>query len=195
MNSTSSSLFKSLSVYEIVFIAVVSVALGVSFWGWTFFYELTKPFLKVYGLNYLTSGFWILASVFLSGIVRKPGVAILASVIAAAVEAVFTHWGAMSVVWGLVQGVGAELVFLAFAYKKWDLKVLILGSVVSSVFSYTLDYFMYGYGASAVQLQLTQLISFVISSIVFSGILSQVLIDRLLKVGVLNKFLVAGQRV
>jgi energy-coupling factor transport system substrate-specific component len=186
---------KKFTTFEIVFITVVSVALGVSFWGWTFFYEVTKPILKLYGLNYLTSGFWILASVFLSGIIRKPGVAILASIIAAAVEAVFTQWGMMSVVWGLVQGIGAEIVFLAFMYKRWDVFVLILASIVSSIFSYTLDYFMYGYSSGAISLQITQVASFVVSSIFLSGILAHILIRRLHKIGALNKFLVANESV
>lgn len=184
-----------LSVFEVVFIAVVSVALGISFWGWTFFYEITKPILKIYGLNYLTSGFWILASVLLSDIIRKPGVAIVASVIAAAVESVFTHWGAMSVVWGLVQGLGAEIIFLLFRYKNWDVKVIVFASIVSSIFSYVLDYFMYGYAQSAFQLQITQLVSFIISAAIFSGLLTKILVNRLLRIGLLNKFEVAKESV
>ena len=117
-------LFTSISIFEIVLTTVVAVALGVAFWGWTFVYEVFKPFLKLYGLSYFTAGFWIFASVFLSQIIRKPGIAIAASVIAAFVEGVLTHWGLMSMVWGLVQGVGAEIVFLFFFYKKWDLALM-----------------------------------------------------------------------
>lgn len=193
--NTQVSFFKKLSTFELVFIATVSVALGVSFWGWTFFYELTKPFLKVYGLNYLTSGFWILASVFLSYIIRKPGVALLASIIAAAVETVFTHWGLMSVVWGIVQGLGAEIIFLIFMYRRWNLLVICLASVLSCTLSYFLDYFMYGYSASQLSVQITQLSSFIVSSIVFSGLLTYSLGNQLLKLGLLNKYQIAKDRV
>jgi energy-coupling factor transport system substrate-specific component len=182
----------ALTIFEIVFIAVVSVALGVAFWGWNFIYLLAKPILKLYGVNYLSAGFWILVSVFLSGIIRKPGVAIIASVIAAAVEAtVSAQWGIMSLAWGFVQGLGAELIFFIFMYRKWNLTVLILASVVSSFFSYLLDYFLYAYFQLSITLQITQLISFFVSSIFLSGFLADYLIKRLLKIGVLNNFLIA----
>src|SRR6476619_640995 len=94
------SLFKSITIFEIVLTAVVAVALGVAFWGWTFVYEIAKPLLKIYGLSYLSAGFWIFSSVFLSQIGRKPGIALVASIIAAFIESLLTHWGMMSVVWG-----------------------------------------------------------------------------------------------
>ena len=129
MNKTL-ALFKSLTIFEIVLTTVLAVALGVAFWGWTFVYEIAKPFLKVSGLSYSVAGFWIFASVFLSQIIRKPGIAIIASVIAAFIESLLTHWGIMSVLWGLVQGLGAEVIFFLFFYKKWDL-------VMGLIFSYT----------------------------------------------------------
>ena len=95
------ALFKSITIFEMVLTTVVAVALGVSFWGWTFIYEIAKPFLKISGLSYLAAGFWIFASVFLSQIVRKPGIAIIASVIAAFVESLLTHWGIVSVLWNI----------------------------------------------------------------------------------------------
>lgn len=189
---TTTSTFNKFTVFELVFVAVVSVALGVAFWGWTFVYEFSKPFLKVYGLNYLSSGFWILSSVLLSAIIQKPGIGIIASLIAALVESFFTHWGLMSLVWGLVQGVGAEVVFMIFMYRNFKLPVLILSAAVSAAASYFLDYFMYDYASGSIQLQLTQLISFVISSIVLAGILSKIIIDRLLSIGLLGKFKVAN---
>lgn len=187
------ALFKSLTIFEIVLTTVVAVALGVAFWGWTFVYEILKPVLKVNGLSYLSAGFWIFASVFLSQIIRKPGIAIIASVIAAFVESLLTHWGLMSVVWGLVQGLGAELVFFLFAYQKWDLKVLVLASVVSAFFSYALDFFIYDYMNLSLQINLLQMISFLFSAGILAGFLSVVVTRRLVKLGLLDQFLVARQ--
>ncbi len=187
--------FKNLTVFEIVFVTVTSVALGVSFWGWTFIYEIFKPILKIYGLNYLSAGFWIFASVFASNIIRKPGVAILASLVAAFIQSLFTQWGLMSLCWGLVQGLGAELVFLFFSYRRWNLWVLILASILSSIFSYALDYFLYQYYQAEVRLQITQLVSFVISSIFLSGVLAYFISKRLQSAGVLNRFLIVKKHV
>ena len=111
------TLFKSPTIFEIVLTMVLAVALGVASWGWTFIYEIAKPFLKVSGLSYSVAGFWILSAIFLSYIIRKPGVAIIASIVAAFVESLLTHWGLMSVLWGFVQGFGAEIIFLIFGSK------------------------------------------------------------------------------
>jgi energy-coupling factor transport system permease protein len=185
-----SELFKSITIFEMVLTTVVAVALGVSFWGWTFVYEIAKPALKVSGLSYLVAGFWILASVLLSQIVRKPGIAIIASVIAAFVESLLTHWGIMSVLWGLVQGLGAELIFMLFLYRKWDLKVLIMASALSAVFSYSLDFYLYDYKNLSLGFNLIQCVSFIASSIFFAGFFSDTITKRLVRLGLLDQFLI-----
>ncbi|MGZ3788495.1 MAG: ECF transporter S component [Bacteriovorax sp.] len=190
MNKTI-ALFRSITIFEIVLTMVVAVALGVAFWGWTFVYEILKPVLKVNGLSYLSAGFWIFASVFLAQIVRKPGVAIIASIIAAFIESLLTHWGLMSVFWGLVQGLGAEIVFFLFAYKKWDLKVLVLAAVLSSVFSYLLDFVLYDYKNLSLGVNFLQIISFIFSSAILAGFLSELVSKRLLRLGLLDQFLIA----
>lgn len=188
------SAFKSITIFEIVLTLVLAVALGVAFWGWTFVYDLAKPFLKLSGLSYLVAGFWILASVLVPHIVRKPGIALIASVMAAFIESLLTHWGLMSVVWGLVQGLGAEIIFFIFAYKRWNLPVLMLAATLSTLFSYTLDYFLYDYGALTLGFNFLQLSSFIVSSIFFAGIFSHLLGKRLVRLGILDQFLIAKDK-
>jgi energy-coupling factor transport system substrate-specific component len=185
------SSFKSITIFEIVLTLVLAVALGVAFWGWTFVYDLAKPFLKLSGLSYLVAGFWILASILVPHIVRKPGIALMASIMAAFVESLLTRWGLMSVVWGIVQGLGAEIIFFAFSYRKWNLTVLMLASALSAVLSYTLDFFLYDYKSLSLNFNLLQLGSFVISAVVFAGIMSFLLGKRLVKLGILDQFLIA----
>ena len=184
-------LFKSITIFEIVLTSVVAVALGVAFWGWTFIYELVKPLLRIGGLSYLISGFWIFPSIFLSQIIRKPGIALVASVLAAFVESLLTHWGLMSLLWGVAQGAGAELVFICFAYNKWDLKVLIIASIFSAILSYLLDYYIYDYHQMSVFFNTIQLLSYLISASLLAGVLSAKLSKRLLRLGILDQFLIA----
>ena len=184
-------LFKSITIFEIVLTTVVAVALGVAFWGWTFIYELAKPLLRISGLTYLISGFWIFPSVFLSHIIRKPGIALIASLLAAFVESLLTHWGLVSLLWGVAQGAGAELIFICFAYRKWDLKVLIFASISSAVMSYLLDFFIYDYRQMSLFFNAIQLISYLISASLLAGILSAKISKRLLKLGILDQFLIS----
>ncbi len=182
---------KSITTFELVLTLVLGVALGVAFWGWTFVYDLAKPFLKVSGLSYLVAGFWILASVLVPNIVRKPGIALVASIMAAFVESLLTHWGLMSVVWGLVQGLGAEIIFCLFAYRKWNLFVLMLASALSATFSYVLDYFIYDYQSLSFNFNLLQVSTYIISALIFAGVLSFLLGRRLVRLGILDQFLIA----
>ncbi len=186
--------FKSLTLFEIVLMFVLAVGLGVAFWGWTFVYELSKPALKLVGLSYLTAGFWILASVLIPVIIRKPGVAILASLMAAFVQSLLTHWGLMSLMWGLVQGLGAEIIFFVFAYKRWNVFVLCLAAALAATLSYGLDYFIYGYHTLHITFNFLQLGSFVLSSIFLAGVASDLLSKRLVKLGILDQFLIAKMR-
>lgn len=182
---------KSITTFELVLTLVLAVALGVAFWGWTFVYDLAKPFLKVSGLSYLVAGFWILASILVPHIVRKPGIALMASIMAAFVESMLTHWGLMSVVWGLVQGLGAEIIFFIFAYRKWNLFVLMLASALSATFSYALDYFIYDYQSLSLNFNLIQISTYIISALFFAGMLSFLLGKRLVRLGILDQFLIA----
>ncbi|MBY0414697.1 MAG: ECF transporter S component [Bdellovibrionales bacterium] len=192
--SRAKALFESLTIFEIVLTLVLAVALGVAFWGWTFVYDAFKPLLKVAGLSYLVAGFWILASILIPYIVRKPGVALMASIMAAFIESLLTHWGMMSLLWGLVQGLGAEIIFFMFFYRKWNLPVLMLAATLSSLFSYSLDYFLYDYKALSAGFNLLQLSSYIVSSIFLAGFLSYVLGQRLVRLGILDQFLIAKEQ-
>jgi energy-coupling factor transport system permease protein len=183
-------LVKSLNIFEIVLTLVLAVALGVAFWGWTFVYDVAKPFLKVAGLSYLVAGFWLISGILVPFIVRKPGVALIASIMAAFIESLLTHWGLMSVLWGVVQGLGAEIIFFIFAYRRWNLPVLLLASVLSAIFSYALDFYLYDYGNLALSFNVLQISSYIISALIFAGVLSFLMCKRLKRMGILDQYLI-----
>ena len=188
-------LFRSITLQEWVTCAVIAAALGVAYWAWTLVYELVKPALKPFGLKYLTSGLWILASVFLSDMIRKPGIALFASIVAAFVEGIITQWGLSAVIYGVIQGLGAELVFALFAYRSWSIGVLALAASVSAFFSYTYDFFTSDYAQLAPWFNLIQVTAFIISAVILAAVLSRYLSLRLLKTGLLDNFLIAKHRV
>lgn len=187
-------LFRSITLQEWITAAVIAAALGVAYWAWTLVYEFTKPFLKPFGLKYLTSGLWILGSVFLSDLIRKPGIALFASIVAAFVESIITQWGMSAVIYGVIQGLGAELVFALFAYKNWSLPTLSLAAAVSALFSYTYDYLTNEYASLSMGLNALQAISFIVSAVILGAFLSRYLANRLLKTGLLDNFLIAKNR-
>lgn len=184
-------LFASISLQEWITAAVIAAALGVAYFGFTLLYEAVKPFLKPIGLKYLTSGLWLLTPVMLGYMIRKPGIALFASCLAAFVEGTYSQWGiAGTVLYGFIQGIGVELVFALFLYRKWSFSVLALAATVSATISYLYDYRL-EYTGLSVGFNLIQWAGFVVSGIVLAAGLGQFLTHKLYKTGLLDNFLIA----
>ncbi|OQX70485.1 MAG: hypothetical protein B6D62_04910 [Candidatus Cloacimonas sp. 4484_275] len=180
-----------MKITEVVFIAVVSAALGVFWWGYTFFYDIFKPFLEPLGMKYLLAGIWLMGAIFFPYIIRKPGSAILGEIIAAFIQGFIARWGITSLLWGVVQGVPVEIFFLILGYKKWNVFYLMSAGIISAFFSYLLDYFYYKYGILSVTFNLMQLGGFLLSGALLAGVFSKLLADNLKKTGALNQFEIA----
>jgi energy-coupling factor transport system substrate-specific component len=73
-------------------------------------------------------------------IVRRPGAAFFAETLAAIMEMAFgSPWGLSTVVYGLVQGAGAELIFAFAFYRMWNLPFAIVAGAMSGIGSALLD--------------------------------------------------------
>ncbi|MBN1969521.1 MAG: ECF transporter S component [Candidatus Delongbacteria bacterium] len=182
---------KKLNVSELVFITVLSGAMGVAWWGYTFIYDLIQPFLKPIGMDHLGEGVWLMGAIFFPFIIRKPGSALLGEMIAATVQGFIAKWGAISILYGFVQGLPVELLFLAYGYKKWSGLQLVLAGVLSSIASFSLTYFLYGYNEFSVGFIALKLVSFMISGAMIGGYGSKFLATKLQKTGVLNQYLIS----
>jgi len=171
---------------DIVVLAFVSALLGVLWWGWTYAYEFVKgPLSAVHpGLNYLLAGFWLAGGTVVPYLIRRPGAALAGELIAAGVETLFTQWGWTALLWGLVQGVGAEAVFFATRYKKWSLWVFVVAGIVSAIFSWALDFFYSNYAKLDPVTWIVQVVVYSVSGAVLAGVLAWVLGRGLEKAGI-----------
>ena len=175
------ALFRSITLQEWVTVAVMAAAMGVAYWAWTLVYDFLKePLLKPLGIKRALDGFWLMAPVFFGYMVRKPGMALFGSLVAAGVEGIITQWGMSALIYGLVQGLGAELVFALFLYRKWNWPVLILAASMSAFFSFSYDYLSQEQANLSVVFNAIQLLVFIVSSWVFAAGLSRYLGIRLL---------------
>ena len=117
-------------VVDIVVAAILAVASGVIFWGWDI--VCTAPLTLFEGVTPgfegLLNGFWLFAGPLAAIIVRKPGAALFAETLAAFLELTLgNQWGVGgSLIVGIIQGLGAEIGFAVFAWKKWNLGTTIL---------------------------------------------------------------------
>jgi energy-coupling factor transport system permease protein len=179
---------KKMKINEIIFICVLSIALGTFWWGYTFIYDIVEPFIQPFGLKYIISGFWLMGSIFFGYIVRKPGSALLGEVLPAFIQAFIARWGLTSILWGLVQGLPVEILFLMMHYKKMSGFKLAVAGGISAFFSYAFDYYYFKYHLLSWRFNLIQLLGFVLSGVLLGGLLGKYCADRLQGTGVLNQF-------
>lgn len=109
-------------VVDMTVAAVVAVAGGLFLLGmntaWT---PLTTPIGRAYPpLPALLNGVWILPGVLAGLVVRKPGAALFGETVAAAIEALTGGlWGFTSLYYGIVEGLGVEIVFALLLYRRF----------------------------------------------------------------------------
>ncbi|MDR6882911.1 ECF transporter S component [Bacillus sp. 3255] len=134
---------KGLKLTDILVTIVIAAVFGVIYRIWGPMYDLMKPIgLHAEQLSY---GMWFMAGTFAFLIIRKPGVALLAEVAAATIEALLGgSWGVSTLVYGILQGLGAELIFALFLYRKVNVGVTVLAAFASAALSLLVDQY-YGY--------------------------------------------------
>ncbi|MFC0265412.1 ECF transporter S component [Alloscardovia macacae] len=123
-------------VVDITVASVIGVASSLIYWLAALAYgpiSVLDSFIP--GLWGVINGLWLFAAPLALIIVRKPGAAIYAEVVAAILESLLGNsWGGTATfLTGLVQGIAAEVVFLAVAYKVWNLWITVLSGTVAGL--------------------------------------------------------------
>lgn len=138
---------KSWKVKEIVIMSVISIVFAVVYLLFTHFGNVLAGMFGPIAYEPIY-GIWFIVSVIAAYMIRKPGAALVSEIIAALVECLLGNpSGPMVIVIGIVQGLGAEAVFLATRWKAYSLPVLMLAGMGSSVASFFYDLFVSGYAA------------------------------------------------
>ncbi|OBJ35963.1 hypothetical protein A5630_08590 [Mycolicibacterium mucogenicum] len=177
-------------VVDIVVASVLATAAGLIFVLWNIASNpVSAPLGAVLpGLQALLGGGWLFAGVLTALVIRKPGAAIYGELVAASVSAlVGNQWGVLTLESGLVQGVGAELVFAAFLYRRWGLPTAVLSGAVAGVAMAINDLILW-YPGSAVGFAAVYVVSGIASGAVLAGVLSWIVVRNLAKTGVLSRF-------
>lgn len=176
---------KGLKLTDILVTVVISIAFGIVYKLWGPLYYALKP-LGLH-LDQFIYGMWFIAAIVAFLIIRKPGVALLAEVAASSGEFLMgSEWGLEVLLYGFIQGLFAELVLMAFGYKRSGVFVVSLASIAACGGSLIMDFYK-GYIEDLAAWNLTLLIGMrVAGSILFSGLLAQVIVKALERTGVTN---------
>lgn len=172
---------------DIVVVAVLAVAFGVVFYAWNAYVWvwlgwIDKPW------EYAISGMWLMPAVVAPLIVRKPGAALFAEMVAAAVSTLLgSQWGPDTLLSGFVQGAAAELVFAFTLYRVYTFPVLALAALASAAAAWIHDWALY-YAAVDVATQILVGIAMGISAVVIVAGGSVLIYRALRSSGVLEGF-------
>ena len=179
---------------DIVVASVIGVASGIIFWAWGLAYgPLSAALAATPGLTVLLGGGWLFAAVLGGLIVRKPGAAIYTELIAATVSALIgSQWGFGTLISGLVQGLGAELIFALFLYANWNVLTAVLAGAGAGVAMSINDLVVWYPGVDA-GFQTVYVICGIISGAVLGGVVPWFIVRGLARAGALSRFAAGRQ--
>ena len=170
---------------EIILVAMICIVFGVVYLGGVYLASFLSTLLTPVGLaplaNEIVFGIWFMAAILAAYILQKPGVCIVAEVLAALIEVLLGNmYGPMVIVAGIVQGVGGEIVFALGRYRKFNTKMIYLAAAGCCVRS--------GYGQLAVPLLIIMFLIRLVSTLIFSGLITKAIGDGLAKTGLLKGY-------
>lgn len=177
-------------VVDIVVASVLGVASGVVFWLLDGAWPVLGGALGVTpGLEGLLSGGWLFAGVLGGLVIRKPGAALYTEILAAIVEMLFgNQFGFSSLPWGILEGLGAEVVFALFLYRRFGLGVALLSGAVAGLATGLLDTNLSSQAAYAEPFKLVYMACAILSGAVVGGFLSWLAVRGLARTGALSRF-------
>lgn len=174
---------------DLVTAAMFGVAFGVAYFGWDQAYTGVNALFSFYlPASGLLGGPWLMAGVVAGLVVRRPGAALLAELVAANVEyLVGGQWGASTMIAGLLQGAGAELVLAIFLYRRFNVWVAALSGIAAAIAEAVYEWAAY-YADWSMTYKLLYAGLFAVSGALVAGLLGSLLVRALAVSGALDAF-------
>ena len=170
---------------DIVVAAVIGVAFGVAFWAFGAVWRAVEFLGPVQNILY---GAWLLPALVAPLIIRKPGAALFAEVVAAGLSAFLgSSWGVDALISGVVQGAGAEVVFAVTRYRVWTFPILAAAGLASAAAAFVHDVIVW-YPGYATDVLVIIGVTMAISGLILLPAAAIALVRALRRTGVLEGF-------
>jgi energy-coupling factor transport system substrate-specific component len=133
-------------VVDIVVASVLGVAGGLLFGAWNAgVWPALNGALAFYPpASSILVGVWLLPAVLGGLVIRKPGAAVYTELVAAVLSAfIGNQWGFATVWYGLVEGLGAEVVFAVLLYRSFGLPAALLAGAGAGITVGLMDALLY----------------------------------------------------
>jgi energy-coupling factor transport system substrate-specific component len=170
---------------DIVVAAVIGVAFGVAFWAFGAAWRALEFVGPVQNILY---GAWLMPALVAPLIIRKPGAALFAELVAAGLSAFLgSSWGVDTLLSGFVQGAAAELVFAFTLYRIWSFPVLAAAGLAAAAAAFVHDVVVW-YAGYALDVLAVIAVTMGISGLILLPAASIALVRALRRAGVLEGF-------
>lgn len=175
------------TVVDLVVVAVIGSAFGVVYWAWNQLWLFTTPlFIAFPPGQAVLYGVWMLPQVLAAFVVRRSGAAVFAAMAAVIVSAFLGNvFGLTVLIYGLVQGAAAELVFAICRYRVWNRLTAGLATMLAALAGTCLDVVLY-YPFWAGGWKITYLAAGAASGLVLGSTFVPTIVRRLAGAGVLE---------
>lgn len=158
-------------VVDIVVASVLGVVGGFVFFAWNAAWAPLSNGLAFFPpASGILVGVWLLPGVLGGLIIRRPGAALYTELVAATLSAVLgNQWGFATVWYGLLEGLGAEVVFALLLFRRWGLGAALGAGAGAGVVVGLLDSFVY-YPAFSPGYKTVYVAATVVSGVVVAGL-------------------------
>ncbi len=182
---------------DVVLVVILGVVFGFLYWvlvqGWLALSVVTGPFGDL--TQHVLLGGWLLVAPLAVAITRRPFSGVLAEVLASVIEVIFlgSAVGPLLIVAAALQGIGSELPFAIGRYRRFGwLRFAVSGALGASlVFAFSAFRFgWFGTDLLALRFGLQAL-----SGVLLGGLLAKLILQALVRTGVLDGFAIGRERV
>ncbi len=136
----------------------------------------------------LLNGFWFIAAGLVPYIIRRPGAALISELVAAMIEqALGSQFGLQNLVWGLTQGIGAEVAFAVFGWRRYPLGVMLLSGGLAGIGA-SLTWLAQGGSAYTQTIIVLYFVFSFVSGAIVGGWIPKLIGDALNRAGILRNF-------
>ena len=181
---------------DIIMIGILGVLFALIYLGAFYLSMGLQAALTPFGLapfNFeIVYGVWFMAATVAAFIMQKPGVAFVTEVLAAFLELLMGNFP-LVITTGLVQGVGLELGFAVFRYRRYDMASMCVSATFACILSFIWTYFTNGYATLEIGMLVAMFAVRLGTSLLFAGVLSNLLGKGLARTGVLKGYLVGAK--
>lgn len=181
---------------DVIVAAVIAVAFGVIFWAWGLLWNVATPaFTFLPASQAIMYGVWLIPAVLGGLVIRRPGAALFCEAVAATVSALLgSEWGGITILQGLIQGLGAEAAFAAFRYRSFRLPTALIAGALTGLGAAVFDFFVWNGAYALGSYRIPYALLTIVSATAIAGVGAWTLTRALARTGVLDRFPAGRER-